>query len=332
MLDSIGPRGSLGLKRVVAATEAIRCEHLTKRFGGFTAVDDLSLTIEQGASFGFLGPNGAGKTTTLRLFTGLTSATTGRMWVGGEDVSGQSMDLRSQVGYLPESPAFYGWMTGREFLHFTADLYGMSRSQARNRAAELLEEVDLLEAGDRRIRGYSRGMQQRLGLAQALVHNPKVLFLDEPASALDPIGRRDMLESINSLRGRTTVFISSHILADVERICDRVAIINRGKLVTSGSIDDLRQRQGRALFLVQVEQDPAGLLTRLSTLPWVASVESAATSHYHALRVEASDLETAKTGLPPLVYESGLTMLKYELMSASLEDVFMELVGPGGPN
>ena len=137
----------------MASTEAIRCENLTKRFGAFTAVDDLSLTIEEGASFGFLGPNGAGKTTTLRLFTGLTNPTGGRMWVGGENVSGQSMDLRSQVGYLPESPAFYGWMTGREFLEFTADLYGIPRGQARTRAAELLNEVDLMDAGDRKVAG-----------------------------------------------------------------------------------------------------------------------------------------------------------------------------------
>ena len=314
----------------MASTEAIRCENLTKRFGAFTAVDDLSLTIEEGASFGFLGPNGAGKTTTLRLFTGLTNPSQGRMWVGGEDVSGQPLDLRSQVGYLPESPAFYGWMTGREFLEFTADLYGIPRGRARSRAAELLKEVDLVEAADRKVRGYSRGMQQRLGLAQALVHYPRVLFLDEPASALDPMGRRDMLETINSLRGRTTVFISSHILADVERICDRVAIVNRGKLVALGSIDDLRRQQGSSVFLVQVEEDPAELVSRISRASWVSSVESASTEQLHALRVEASDLDTAKTQLPRLVYESGLTMLKYELMSASLEDVFMDVVGTGG--
>lgn len=315
---------------MVASTEAIRCEHLTKRFGGFTAVDDLSLIIEEGASFGFLGPNGAGKTTTLRLFTGLTNPTEGRMWVGGEDVSGQSMDLRSQVGYLPESPAFYGWMSGREFLEFTADLYGIPRGRARSRASALLKEVDLEEAGDRKVRGYSRGMQQRLGLAQALIHGPKVLFLDEPASALDPIGRRDMLETINSLRGRTTVFISSHILADVERICDRVAIINHGKLVTSGSIEDLRKRQGRSLFLIHVEGDPSALSSQMLQAPWALSVDSATTEQFHALRVEAGDFEAAKKELPRLVYESGLTMLKYELMSASLEDVFMELVGAAG--
>jgi ABC-2 type transport system ATP-binding protein len=172
-------------------------------------------------------------------------------------------------------------------------------------------------------------MKQRLGLAQALVHHPRVLFLDEPASALDPIGRRDMLETINALRGRTTVFMSSHILGDIERVCDRVAIINRGKLVISGAIDDLRVKQGHSVFLVQVEEEPQELVSRLSGLPWIESVESAAGEGLYALRVEVAQPDAAKRELPKLVYESGLTMLKYELMSASLEDVFIDLVGPG---
>ena len=167
-------------------TEAIRCENLSKHFGKFVALEGLSLAVERGSAFGFLGPNGAGKTTTLRMFTGLTNPTAGSMWVAGKDVSGSSLRLRSRVGYLPESPAFYGWMTGRQFLHFTGQLYGLDFKEARSRAGDLLEQVNLVEAADRKVKGYSRGMQQRLGLAQALIHRPGVLFLDEPASALDP--------------------------------------------------------------------------------------------------------------------------------------------------
>ena len=221
----------------MAATEAIRCENLTKRFGGVTAVEDLSLSVEEGASFGFLGPNGAGKTTAIRLFTGLTYPTEGYMRVGGEDVEGRSLELRAQIGYLPQIPAFYGWMTGREFLRFTGDLYGLPRRECHSRADELLGEVNLLDAADRKVSGYSGGMRQRLGLAQALVHRPRVLFLDEPASALDPIGRRDMLETINALRGRTTVFMSSHILGDIERVCDR------GCHHQPGQAGDIRQHR-----------------------------------------------------------------------------------------
>ena len=220
-----------------------------------------------------IGPNGAGKTTTLRLFTGLTNPTQGRL-LAGEDVSGRSLQLRSRVGYLPESPAFYGWMTGREFLQFTAELYGLGPRESRAEAGELLERVTLTEAADRKIKGYSRGMQQRLGLAQALVHRPEVLFLDEPASALDPMGRRDMLEMIGSLKGQTTVVISTHILSDVERVCDQVAIINRGKKVTTGSIDELRAQQQQSVYELEIEEDTGVLAGRLASLSCVRSTDS----------------------------------------------------------
>ena len=311
------------------AMEAIRCENLSKHFGNVVALDNLSLTVEQGSSYGFLGPNGAGKTTTLRLFTGITDPTGGRVWVAGEDVSGRSLQLRSKVGYLPESPAFYGWMTGREFLGFTGELYGLDRPRANVRAGELLEQMNLAEAADRKVKGYSRGMQQRLGLAQALMNRPEILFLDEPASALDPMGRRDMLETILSLRGQTTVFVSTHILGDVERVCDQVAIINRGKLITTGSIDELRARQQQSVFEMEFEED-AGLMARgLAGIPWVKSMDSYSRGDRQVFRVDVSDIDVARRELPRMVYESELTMLRFELIEASLEDVFMELMGEG---
>ena len=311
----------------MATMEAIRCENLSKHFGSFKAVEGLDLSVERGGAFGFLGPNGAGKTTTLRMFTGLTNPTTGRVWVAGESVSGRSLQLRSKVGYLPESPAFYGWMTGREYLRFTGGLYGLASGNAKARSTELLDQVNLSDAADRKVKGYSRGMQQRLGLAQALMNRPEILFLDEPASALDPMGRRDMLETITSLKGQTTVFVSTHILADVERVCDRVAIINRGKMVTSGTIEELRARRQQSVFELEFDQDPGPMVKRLAGLPWVRSMEGSRRGERHVFRVDASDVEVAKRELPRLVYESELTMLKFELPSASLEDIFMELVG-----
>ena len=307
--------------------EAIRCENLFKNFGKVTAVDDLSLIVDQGTAFGFLGPNGAGKTTTLRMFTGLAEPTGGRMWVAGEDVSGRSLQLRSKVGYLPESPAFYGWMTGREFLSFTGELYGFRPKDAKSRAGELLEQVNLTDASDRKVKGYSRGMQQRLGLAQALVHRPEVLFLDEPASALDPMGRRDMLETMVSLKGQTTVFVSTHILADVERVCDHVAIINHGKMVTQGSIEELRSRRRQSIFEMEFEGGQEALASELANISWVVSTESLERGDRQVLRVDVNDVDAARKELPRLAYESGLTLLRYELAEASLEDIFMELVG-----
>ena len=307
--------------------EAIRCEDLSKRFGDVVAVNSLTLAVDEGTAFGILGPNGAGKTTTLRLFTGLADPTGGRVWVAGEDVSGRSLQLRSKVGYLPESPAFYGWMTGREFLCFTGELYDISRRDAKSRAGELLERVNLTDAADRKVKGYSRGMQQRLGLAQALMHRPQVLFLDEPASALDPMGRRDMLETIRSLKGQTTVFVSTHILADVERVCDHVAIVNHGKLVTTGAIDELRSRQQPSAFELEFEEDAGLMAKQLAGIPWVKSMDGVEDGDRRILRVDVSDIDVAKRELLRLVYESGLTLVRYELASASLEDVFVELVG-----
>ena len=314
----------------IVPMEAIRCDNLSKRFGKFTALDGLNLSVEKGGAFGFLGPNGAGKTTTLRLFTGLTNPSEGRVWVAGEDVSGRSLALRSKVGYLPESPAFYGWMTGREFLRFTGELYGLDVRASRIRAAELLNQVDLSDAADRKVKGYSRGMQQRLGLAQAMMHRPEVLFLDEPASALDPMGRREMMETMLSLKGETTIFLSTHILADVERVCDQVAFVNRGKLVSTGRIDELREGRQRSVFEMVFEEDPGPMATRLAGLPWIKSMERAGRSERQVFRVDVNDIALAKKELPRLVYESGLTLLKYELDSPSLEDVFMELMGEDG--
>ena len=307
--------------------EAIRSENLTKRFGRVIALDGLSLSIEEGTIFGFLGPNGAGKTTTLRLLAGLTNPTSGRVWVEGQEVSGNSLQLRSSIGYLPEAPAFYTWMTGREFLRFTAELYGLDRQTARARADELLGQVDLEGAADRRVKGYSRGMLQRLGLAQALMGRPTVLLLDEPASALDPMGRRDMLETIRALRGETTVFISTHILADAERICNRIAIIDKGKLITMGGIDELRSQRRQARFEIEFEEDATPLTARLAAISWVNAVEVAQRNERQVLQVKAGDLEAAKKELPRVLLESGLALLRYELASASLEEIFMELVG-----
>ena len=312
---------------IIVAMEAIRCENLSKHFGKFVALDNLNLAVEQGSAFGFLGPNGAGKTTTLRLLTGLAEPTGGRMWVAGEDVSGSSLQLRSKVGYLPESPAFYGWMTGRDFLRFTGELYGLRPRDSKARAGELLQQVNLTDAADRKVKGYSRGMQQRLGLAQALVHRPEILFLDEPASALDPMGRREMLETMVSLKGETTVFVSTHILADVERVCDRVAIINRGKIVTTGSIDELLSKQQGSVFELEFEEDPAPMAKRMAGVPWVRSMEGHKRGDRQVLRIDVSDIDVAKRELPRLAIECELTLLRYELPSASLEDFFVELIG-----
>ncbi|MEM7332732.1 MAG: ABC transporter ATP-binding protein, partial [Chloroflexota bacterium] len=207
---------------------AIRCDALSKRYGDVTAVDNLNLSIPAGSVFGFLGRNGAGKTSTIRLLTGLMQATSGNAWING--VHATDPKSRHQFGYLPQEPAFYKWMTPIQFLNYIADLYQMGREKHRQ-IDEMLERVGLQNVSQRPIRGFSGGMVQRLGIAQAMLHRPPILFLDEPTSALDPSGRYELLTLIESLRGEITIFLSSHILADIERVCDTVAIINQGQLI-----------------------------------------------------------------------------------------------------
>jgi len=219
----------------------IQIESLVKTYGTVRALDGLSLRVEPGVVYGFLGPNGAGKTTTMRILTGLARPDSGKVTIMDQVLGTPGVDIRPKIGVMPEEPAFYGWMTAREYLRdFIAPLYGLAPKAAKKRADELLEIVDLKKAARRRIQGFSRGMRQRLGLAAALVHKPPILLLDEPVSALDPAGRKEVLELIEELRGQTTILLSTHILADVERVCDVVGIINQGRLIAVGTMDQLR--------------------------------------------------------------------------------------------
>lgn len=310
-------------------TAAIQCEGLTKRFGKIVAVDNLSLAIEEHTVFGFLGPNGAGKTTTIKLFTGLSAPTAGRAWVAGEPVALDALSVRRKMGYLPENPAFYHWMTGRETIVYVGELFGLSPRENRARCDELLELVGLTQDARRRVGGYSRGMRQRLGIAQALANHPQALFLDEPCSALDPMGRREVLELIQRLGQDTTVFMSSHILSDVERVCSSVGIIHRGCLVAESTIEELRHRNAHSVFELRFEEDATSFTDRLRAIPWVSQVETATVDGVPVLRVHARDLDVAKRELPAVVASSGLTLLRYEMGLPRLEDIFLELVGDG---
>jgi ABC-2 type transport system ATP-binding protein len=305
---------------------AIECKSLTKSYGDVVALDHLDLSVEEYSVFGFLGPNGAGKTTTVKLLTGLSRPTTGSAWIDGEPID--SLVLRARLGYMPDVPAFYNWMTGREFLSFVGEMFHLAPKENAARVAELLELVELKSAAKRRIGGYSRGMRQRLGLAQALLNRPRVLFMDEPTSALDPIGRRDILNLINRLKQTTTIFMSTHILSDVERVCDMVGIINKGKLITVSSVADLQARYSPSVFELDFEENDAAFIAQLEIQPWVTSVEKVE-QHHHLpfLRVRVRDVALAKKELPVLVARSGLTLLRYELVMPSLEDIFVKLVG-----
>jgi len=217
----------------------IKVTNITKKFGKKTAVDNLSLEVKTGQVWGFLGPNGAGKTTTIKMLLGLARPTSGTMTINGTPAG--SIAARRQLGYLPEVIQLYQHLSGWEFMLFIGDLFGLSKTVSEARATELLTQVKLIESAWRQpIGSYSKGMRQRLGLAQALVHDPAVVLLDEPMSGLDPIGRKDVKETILALKAAgKTIFFNSHILADAEEICDKVSIIHNGKLLKAGTVKQL---------------------------------------------------------------------------------------------
>ena len=219
--------------------DALKIDNLHKSFGKNTIINGLSMSIPENTIFGFLGKNGAGKTTTMKMILGFLKKDEGSIEVFGEEVSfGQSKTNRF-IGYLPDVPEFYGYMTAKEYLNLCGAITGLSKNEIKNKSEELLELVGLRDV-NKRISGYSRGMRQRLGIAQALLNSPKLLICDEPTSALDPLGRKEILDIILKIKDSTTVIFSTHILSDVEAICDHVVVLDKGKNVLEGSIDELK--------------------------------------------------------------------------------------------
>ena len=236
--------------------------------------------------------------------------------------------LHRRVGYLDQDPRFYSWMKGRELLELVGRLQGLSGADLRSRVGEMLARVGLVAAAERRIGGYSGGMRQRLGIAQALLHRPSILFLDEPVSSLDPEGRRDLLELIAGLRGEATVVFSTHVLSDVERICDRVAILDRGRRVTEGPLEELLAAHARPIYRLIPAPGQEGLvdslIERLRAAAWTTDV----TSQAGVVRVSVSDADAAAGALLQMVVAAGVVLESYERARPTLEDVFLELVGP----
>lgn len=300
----------------------IACEHITKEYGTVQALRDLSFTVEAGGCIGFLGPNGAGKTTTIRILTGLARATGGRAVVAGLDVARSGPEARRRIGYLAQSPAFYNYMTGEGFLLFVAGLFGLQGQAARARVEEMLRLTGLWDARRRAIGGYSGGMRQRLGLAQALLNRPQLVFLDEPVSALDPVGRHEILSLLEQLKTETTVFMSSHVLADVERVADQVIIIHEGRVAVQATMDGLREQYATPAFEVEVGPHSPDLTAALQALPYVAGVRREGTLY----RVAAANPAAARERLPRDVLDQGATLVRYGVVAPTLEDIFLKVV------
>ena len=302
---------------------AIRTTGLTKVYDEKRALDSIDLAVEEGSIFGFLGPTGAGKTTTLRILTGLARATSGSVQILGRDLSTAGNSMRAEIGVLPDVPGFYEWMTAQEFMRFAGRLFGIGRGVLDERVGVLLDLAGLTDV-DTKIGGYSRGMKQRLGVAQALVNAPRLLLLDEPTSALDPMGRKDVLDMLISLRGRTTVFFSTHILSDVERVCDTVAILDHGRVVAQAPIDELKARYGQQKVVVEVTGGADELAVQLGQQPWVTAV---ARGHNGGIEVTVTDVGAAQQQIPAMIASRQLGLSRMEAGEMGLEEVFVELVG-----
>jgi len=306
----------------------IQVKKLVKKYGGHVAVDDLTFTVEQGKIYGFLGPNGAGKTTTMNVMTGYIAANGGTVIIDGHDILKEPLKAKACIGYLPEVPPLYPDMTVREFLLFAAELKKLPKTERKKQVQELMERLELDEMKNRLIRNLSKGYRQRVGLAQALVGNPKVLILDEPMVGLDPKQIIEMRDLIKGLAGEHTVILSSHILSEISAVCDHIMIISRGKLAASGSPDELQKMmQGTAQLVVTVigEQEQArGVLERMEKVSDFA-FEDGGEEGSILIRLSVKEDVDIRKELSVALSGAGMPVLSMNRSEKSLEDIFLEL-------
>jgi ABC-2 type transport system ATP-binding protein len=298
----------------------IEVKDLTKSYAGVRAIDHLSFSVAKGEVVGFLGPNGAGKTTTMRIMTGFMAPTSGEARVAGFDVFESPLEVKKRIGYLPETPPLYGEMSVESYLRFVARLKGVPSKSVRSAVDEALQKTNLGDVRKRVIQNLSKGFRQRVGISQALVGNPEVLILDEPTVGLDPKQNADVRELIRSLRGHHTVILSTHILQEVEASCQRVIIINGGRIVKQGALDRLNSERGRKRVHIKLAQPTLQTKAALEALEGVHSVQSLADG---VLSVEASDDPGVVPRLASGVVQSGAGLLEIWDDSSDLEGVFI---------
>jgi ABC-2 type transport system ATP-binding protein len=310
----------------------ISTEGLSKSFGEVHALKSLDLRVPQKSIFAFLGPNGAGKTTTIKLLLGLLKPTSGSGKIFGKDIIQDSVDIRANIGYLPQDTHFYEHMTARQTLDYTAKFfYAGPQPEIDKRVNEMIELVGLEGKADRPIRGFSGGERQRLGIAQAEVNYPDLLILDEPAASLDPQGRRDVLEVMSRIRKYATIFYCTHILDDVQRISDQVAIVKEGELVTQGPIEELLAGTGDVIYSVTLRGDAgdqrvASAYTQVNQQPWISGIEASQEGEQTTWQVSVTDEAAAKDQLMSLLVSNGLKVSNFSRKEQNLEDVFINVI------
>lgn len=301
----------------------LQIENLQKSFHNQKVLNGFNMNVPEHSIFGFVGQNGAGKTTTMKIVLGLLQANGGEVQVCGERVQYGETKTNRHIGFLPDVPEFYSYMTAQEYLKLCGDITGLDSKKAKLKTEELLHLVGL-ESGKRKIKGFSRGMKQRLGFAQALLNEPKLLICDEPTSALDPIGRKEILDILRSIKGVTTVVFSTHILSDVERVCDRVALLHKGKLALSGTLQEIKGHYNHNGFVIEFETlEQAKLFAGqgIFTKPFVSC-----SAQERTVTVTINDPKENGNFLLPLLTSLNILPLKFEKLEPTLENLFVEVV------
>ncbi len=304
---------------------ALEIKGLGKAFGTHTVIDDLYLQVPQNSVFGFLGQNGAGKTTTMKMILGLLKPDTGEIRVFGERVLYGQTNTNRHIGFLPDVPEFYGFMKPKEYLGFCGEITGLDSGQIKSRSDELLKLVGL-EGVNKRISGFSRGMKQRLGIAQALLNQPKLLICDEPTSALDPLGRKEILDILEEVKETTTVLFSTHILSDVERICDDIAVLHHGKIVLQGDLEKIRGQHRHDSIRIAF-QNPNELYRFLNIQEIKDLQMNREVSGSEMVCHVTGSMEHAEQILLTQLSAHNILPLKFEVLEPTLENMFMEVVG-----
>jgi ABC-2 type transport system ATP-binding protein len=308
-------------------TLVIETQNLCKTYKKIHALCSLSLQVPQHSIFGFLGPNGAGKTTTIKLLLGLARPTSGSGKIFGQDIVKESVKIRKRVGYLAQDPRYYEYMTARETLRFTANFFFKGpRRKVEERIAETLELVDLSEKADRPIKGFSGGEKQRLGIAQAQINYPDLLILDEPAASLDPQGRHDVLDVMERLRKYTTIFYSTHILDDVQRVSDTVCILNKGNLIALAPIEQLMAGSGEIIYQLDTQGEMSKVKELVSSQPWVKNVKVTSVNGHSSWEIRITDENMEDPLLRLVMSDPNVHVKDFGRHKQDLEDVFLNLV------
>lgn len=303
-------------------SDILKIKNLNKKFGTNHVINNLNLSVKRGSIFGFIGKNGAGKTTTMKMILGFLKFDSGEINVFNELVTFGNSKTNKYIGYLPDVPEFYNYMTPKEYLKLCGQICCLNSDFITKKSYELLNLVGLSSV-NKKISGFSRGMKQRLGIAQALINEPKLLICDEPTSALDPTGRKEILDILNSIKNTTTIIFSTHILSDVEKICDTIGVLDKGKLVLEGNLNYIKNsyRQDKILIQVSNSNDLNFLLENLKFVPSITNIHS---NNNNILYINLTDLKKTSLKILDLISKNNIYLLKYEICEPTLENLFLE--------